>query len=189
MKHFITATILLLSTMSTLAAPGEPAQVLIKTNMGDIQLALDSEKSPTTVANFIQLLKNKHYDGLIFHRVIQGFMIQAGGFNEYMSSREPASKPIKNESYNGLKNHRGTVAMARTSDPNSAKAQFFINLDDNWNLDKTPQNPGYTVFGKVTKGMDVVDKIASVPVGSAGGHDDVPRQPVRIIEATLLDAQ
>lgn len=186
MKHLITATILLLSTMATLAAP---VQVLLKTSMGDIQLALDPEKSPTTVDNFVKLVNNKHYDGLIFHRVIQGFMIQAGGFNEYMSPREPASKSIKNESYNGLKNHRGTVAMARASDPNSARAQFFINLEDNWNLDKTPQNPGYAVFGKVTKGMDVVDKIASVPVGQVGPHGDVPRKPVRIIEATLLDAQ
>ncbi|MBG57694.1 MAG: peptidylprolyl isomerase [Porticoccus sp.] len=189
MKHLIATAILLLSTTASLAASGEPVQVLLKTSMGDIQLALDPQKSPATVANFVQLLKNKHYDGLIFHRVIQGFMIQAGGFNEYMSPKEPASKPIKNESYNGLKNHRGTVAMARTSDPNSARAQFFINLDDNWNLDKTPQNPGYAVFGKVTKGMEVVDKIARVPVGKSGPHDDVPRQPVRIIEATLLDAQ
>ena len=138
-----------------------------------------------TVANFVQYVKDGHYNGTIFHRVIDGFMIQGGGFNADMRERETRA-PIKLEAGNGLRNTRGTVAMARTRDPNSATAQFFINVADNANLDAPrPDGHGYAVFGRVTQGMDVIDKIRAVQTGNRGPHQNVPVTPITITQATL----
>jgi len=165
------------------------AQVLLKTNQGDITLTLDALKAPKTVANFLQYVKNGHYDGTIFHRVIDNFMIQGGGMTPGMKEKTSGAQ-IENEANNGLKNERGTVAMARTSDPHSATAQFFINVNDNDFLNHTAPNAqgwGYAVFGKVTDGMDVVDKIRKVKTGSSGFHQDVPTEDVVIEKATVLE--
>jgi peptidyl-prolyl cis-trans isomerase B (cyclophilin B) len=163
--------------------------ILMKTSKGDIKLELDREKAPQTVDNFLAYLKAGHYNGTIFHRVIDGFMIQGGGFDPQMHQK-PAPRTVKNEADNGLSNERGTIAMARTPDPDSASAQFFINVKDNAFLNhtsKTPQGWGYCVFGRVVEGMDVVDAIKSVPTGSAKGFQDVPKDPVLIEEIILLD--
>jgi peptidyl-prolyl cis-trans isomerase A (cyclophilin A) len=154
--------------------------------MGDIVVQLDREKAPKTVDNFLQYVKAGHYDGTIFHRVIPTFMIQGGGMTPDM--KEKATRPaIPLESRSGLLNERGTMAMARTMDPNSATSQFFINVKDNefLNADKARDGNGYAVFGKVISGMDVVDKIRVVPTGSKGPHDDVPATPVIIQKATV----
>jgi peptidyl-prolyl cis-trans isomerase A (cyclophilin A) len=150
--------------------------IVIETSMGKIEAELDGEKAPITVKNFVSYIKKKHYDGTIFHRVIPGFMIQGGGMTPDMEEK-PTDAPIKNEHSNGLKNLRGTLSMARTSDPDSATSQFFLSVNDNASLD---QGDGYAVFGKVTKGMDVADKIVAVPTTSKGRHDDVPVEPVLI---------
>ena len=155
--------------------------------MGVIALELDDEKSPATVANFVQYAKDGHYDGTIFHRVIDGFMIQGGGFTKEMNQK-PTREPIRNEAMNGLKNKRGTIAMARTMVVDSATSQFFINLVDNDFLDfsaPTPQGFGYAVFGKVTSGMEVVDAIAKVKTGFSGPHQNVPETPVVIKKVTV----
>ena len=165
------------------------AQVLLKTNQGDITLTLDSAKAPKSVANFLQYVKSGHYDGTIFHRVIDNFMIQGGGMTAGMKQK-PTVAEIENEANNGLKNDRGTVAMARTSEPHSASSQFFINLNDNDFLNHTAPTAhgwGYAVFGKVTDGMDVVDKIRKVKTGSSGFHQDVPTEDVVIEKATVLE--
>ena len=157
--------------------------VLITTSMGDIKVELYPEKAPITVKNFLQYVDDGYYNGTIFHRVINGFMIQGGGMTEDMKEKKPHA-PIKNEANNGLKNDRGTLAMARTNVVDSATAQFFINVADNKFLDfksETPQGYGYAVFGKVVEGMDVVDKIKAVKTGRAGHHQDVPAQPVTIL--------
>ena len=154
----------------------------IETTMGTISLELDEAKAPATVKNFVEYANSGHYDGTIFHRVIDGFMIQGGGFTRDMNQKETRT-PIMIESMNGLSNARGTIAMARTMDPNSATSQFFINLVDNAFLDftnPTPQGFGYAVFGKVTDGMDVVDAIAKVKTGFSGPHQNVPEEPVVI---------
>ncbi len=156
--------------------------VVIETSLGKIEAELDSEKAPISVENFLKYVDKKHYDGTIFHRVIKGFMIQGGGMDEKMNEKK-TDAPIKNEANNGLKNLRGTLAMARTSIVDSATAQFFINTVDNDFLNfrsPDPRGYGYAVFGKVTSGMDVVDKIREVPTGSSGMHDDVPTTPVVI---------
>ncbi|WP_461481797.1 peptidylprolyl isomerase [Porticoccus sp.] len=189
MKQTIFAILLAMTTLFAQADDSKPVQVLFNTDMGDIKLELYPDKAPKSVANFSNYVKAKHYDGLVFHRVIKGFMIQAGGFNEYMSPREPTGRPVRNESYNGLKNVRGSVAMARTSDPDSAMAQFFINSVDNSFLDRDGQNAGYAVFGKVIEGMDVVDKISNVPTGQVGPFGDVPRTAVHIISAQIVGAE
>jgi cyclophilin family peptidyl-prolyl cis-trans isomerase len=160
----------------------------IETSMGTITLALNEEKSPATVANFVQYAKDGHYNGTIFHRVINGFMIQGGGFTKEMNQK-PTREPIRNEAMNGLKNRRGTIAMARTMVIDSATSQFFINLVDNDFLNfsaPTPQFFGYAVFGKVTDGMDVVDKIAKVKTGNSGMHQNVPEEPVLIKKVHVL---
>ena len=162
--------------------------VRLKTNHGDIDVTLDAGKAPKTVENFLQYVKDKHYDGTIFHRVIHQFMIQGGGFMFNMTQK-PIRKPIDNEATNGLKNQKYSLSMARTSDPHSATSQFFINTVDNAFLDFTAPNPrgwGYCVFAKVTAGFDVVDKIGGVKTISKGGHDDVPQETVLIESATLL---
>jgi peptidyl-prolyl cis-trans isomerase B (cyclophilin B) len=161
--------------------------VHMETSKGDITLELDAEKAPETVANFVEYARAGFYDGTIFHRVIPGFMIQGGGFDVDMKQKSPRA-PIKNEANNGLKNATGTIAMARTGDPHSATAQFFINAKDNTFLDHTApttQGWGYTVFGKVTDGMDVVESIEKVKTGNNHGHQDVPLMEVVIRKVTV----
>ncbi|OWS69527.1 peptidylprolyl isomerase [Polynucleobacter campilacus] len=165
------------------------AKVLLKTNHGDITLSLDSEKAPKSVANFVQYVKSGHYDGTIFHRVINNFMIQGGGMTAGMKQKTTGAE-IENEANNGLKNDRYTVAMARTSDPHSATAQFFINTNNNDFLNHTAPNNqgwGYAVFGKVTDGMNIVDTIGKVKTGSSGFHQDVPSEDVLIDKASVLE--
>lgn len=164
-------------------------KVLLNTTLGDITLELDTEKAPKTSENFANYVKEGHYDGVIFHRVINNFMVQGGGFEPGMKQR-PTGEPIKNEANNGLKNETGTIAMARTMDPHSASAQFFINVADNSFLNhsaETPEGWGYAVFGKVIEGMDVVNRIKGVPTTVAAGHSDVPADDIVIEKATLLD--
>jgi cyclophilin family peptidyl-prolyl cis-trans isomerase len=164
--------------------------VQLETSMGVIKLELYPEKAPVSVKNFLTYVREGHYDGLIFHRVIADFMIQGGGFTKEMQERKSQHPPIRNEADNGLKNDRGTVAMARTGVVDSATAQFFINTVNNDFLNhrgKTPQGYGYAVFGKVIEGMDAVDKIRAVPTGSAGGHQDVPKSPVVILKASVIE--
>lgn len=162
-------------------------RVAIETSLGTITLELDAAKAPKTVENFVQYAQDGHYDGLVFHRVISGFMIQGGGYDEKYDQRRTRA-PIAIESSNGLKNKRGTIAMARTSDPNSATSQFFINHKDNDFLDYPGQDGyGYTVFGAVTEGLDVVDKIGDTPTGQARPFGrDVPVTPVIIKKVTVL---
>jgi cyclophilin family peptidyl-prolyl cis-trans isomerase len=163
-------------------------RVLISTSSGDITLELDGVKAPTSTENFLGYVNAGYFDGTIFHRVIPGFMIQGGGFTAEMQQK-PARHPIANEADNGLKNQRGTIAMARTTDPQSASSQFFINLVNNDFLDhkgKTGAGWGYAVFGKVVEGMDVVDAIARVATGAHGPHTDVPREPVVMERVTVL---
>ena len=163
--------------------------VNMETSAGTITLELDGNKAPQTVENFVAYARDGHYDGTIFHRVIPGFMIQGGGFDGDMQQK-PTKAPIKNEADNGLKNDNGTIAMARTSDPHSATAQFFINVKDNDFLNyssPSPQGWGYTVFGKVVDGMDVVSKIEQVSTGNRGGHGDVPTENVVINKVTVED--
>jgi peptidyl-prolyl cis-trans isomerase B (cyclophilin B) len=163
--------------------------VRIKTGKGEISLELDANAAPLTVANFLAYARSGHYDGTIFHRVIPGFMIQGGGMNADMKEKSTQA-PIKNEAANGLKNTRGTIAMARTSVVDSATSQFFINLVDSDFLDHsapTPRGFGYAVFGRVTAGMETVDAIARVATGSRGAHADVPTEPVIIESVTVVE--
>jgi len=164
------------------------AVVVLKTSKGDVKLELDKDAAPETVANFLEYAKAGHYDGTIFHRVISNFMIQGGGFDAQMHQK-PAPRTVRNEAANGLKNLRGTIAMARTSDPHSASAQFFINVKDNAFLDYPGQDGwGYCVFGKVIEGMDAVDAIESVPTGTHGPFRDVPREPI-VIEKAVVEKE
>lgn len=163
--------------------------VKLETSMGDIVLELDAEKAPKTTENFLRYVREGHYDGTIFHRVINGFMIQGGGMDKDMREKS-THEPIQNEADNGLTNDAYTVAMARTNDPHSATAQFFINVKDNAFLNhrsKTPQGWGYAVFGKVVEGKDVVDAIKTVATGNRGFHQDVPLSPVVINKATVVE--
>ena len=158
-------------------------------NRGVVTLELDEAKAPKTVANFLAYVKKGHYDNTVFHRVIENFMVQGGGFDKTMSekkSRPPVPHEGREATSKGLRNTVGTLAMARTNDPDSATAQFFINVGDNAFLDPKPGNPGYTVFGRVVSGMDVVNKIKVVPTGTAGMHGDVPVTPVVIQSATIV---
>jgi len=162
--------------------------VKFETSMGDIVIELDEENAPKTTANFLQYVSTGHYDGTIFHRVIDGFMIQGGGMTAEMKEK-PTRDPIENEADNGLANDAYTIAMARTMDPHSATAQFFINVKKNDFLNhtaKTPQGWGYAVFGKVAEGQGVVNKIKAVATGRKGMHDDVPSEPVSIIKAEVV---
>ena len=174
-----------LAAIFSIATPAwaqDAPKVKLATSMGDIVVQLDPAKAPKTVANFLQYVKDKHYDGTIFHRVINGFMVQGGGFTPDMAQK-PVRAPVALEATNGLKNDTYTIAMARTSDPQSATAQFFINVKDNAMLNAPkPDGYGYAVFGKVVQGMDVVDKIKAV----ATGQQDVPTTPVTITSATLV---
>lgn len=193
MRKILTAILLLgawhLNTGLSQMNEPTPVKVEIQTNKGTIQLELDAAKAPITVENFVSYAKQGFYDGTIFHRVIPGFMIQGGGFTPDMNQK-PTQTPIKNEADNGLKNETGTIAMARTPDPNSATAQFFINLSDNDFLNysaKTSQGWGYAVFGRVTEGMDVVNEIAKVSTGRHGQHQDVPTEPVVIESVRVIE--
>jgi peptidyl-prolyl cis-trans isomerase A (cyclophilin A) len=177
----------LITAAAALAAlPGWAQSVRLATSAGDIVIELDAERAPKSTANFVAYVKAGHYDGTIFHRVIDNFMIQGGGFTPDMAQK-PTREPIPLESRNGLVNARGTVAMARTMVPDSATAQFFINLKDNAFLDaaNARDGNGYAVFGKVVQGMDVVDRIRAVPTGSKGPYQNLPLEPVVIRKATL----
>ncbi len=178
------------SSSADAAGPAANPRVLLDTSKGNIVLELYPDKAPKTVANFLQYVKSGHYNGTIFHRVIPGFMAQGGGFTPDMTQK-PAKSTVENEANNGLKNERGTIAMARTSDPHSASSQFFINVSNNRPLDhtgKTAQGWGYAVFGKVVEGMDVVDAIIGVRTGRKGPHGDVPVEPILIEKATVVTA-
>jgi cyclophilin family peptidyl-prolyl cis-trans isomerase len=182
---------ILIAALWSVASFSANPQVELKTNMGVIVLELYPERTPATVKNFIQYVKDGHYNGTVFHRVIPKFMIQGGGFSPDFKQR-PVGKPIRNEAANGMKNTVGTVAMARTSEPHSATAQFFINIADNDFLNfryPTREGYGYCAFGRVIKGMNVVQRIASVATGAGPApHRDVPRQPIVIEQATVIEA-
>jgi len=189
-QFILTSLLLCLGTLSV-AANNNP-EVEVQTTLGNFTIELYPDKAPKTVANFLQYIDDGFYTNTIFHRVIDGFMIQGGGFTQQFE-RKPTRAPILNEADNGLKNLRGTIAMARTFDPQSATAQFYINVVDNPNLDfkdKTPRGWGYAVFGKVVKGMEVVDAIKSQPTGPGGPFQgDVPRTPVVILGITRVNAE
>jgi cyclophilin family peptidyl-prolyl cis-trans isomerase len=186
MKARLLALLAALSLVAAAHADNGKPEVLIKTNQGDITVTLNAEKAPKTVANFLRYVDEGFYNGTIFHRVIPGFMIQGGGLTPDMQ-KKPTHDGIENEAKNGLKNVRGSIAMARTSDPHSATSQFFINHRNNSNLDYPSFDGwGYAVFGMVTKGMDVVDKIADVPTARRDGRKNVPEQPVVIESITRL---
>lgn len=188
MKRLLASCILLLS-LAGLGAQANP-RVVLETNLGPITLELDPQAAPASVKNFLNYAQAGFYDETIFHRVIAGFMVQGGGFTSDMI-RKPTREPVSNEAFNGLRNERGTLAMARTRDPHSATAQFFINLVDNDFLNhtaKTPRGWGYTVFGRVVDGMDVVDAIAAVKTGNVDGMGDVPLDTVVIQSARVLEA-
>ena len=183
----VLATIALLAMFSVAPAQAQNSpKVKLTTSMGDIVVQLDPAKAPKTVANFLAYVKDKHYDGTVFHRVMNGFMIQGGGFTADMAQK-PTQPPIALEASNGLKNDTYTIAMARTGDPNSATAQFFINVKDNDMLNApNPDGHGYAVFGKVVEGTNVVDKIKAVAIGNKGPHQNVPTTPVTILSAILV---
>ena len=174
------------TSIALLAFAAQAQTVRLSTSQGEIRIALDAEHAPKSVANFIQYVKAGHYNGLIFHRVISEFMIQGGGFTPKMDQR-PTKPPIPLESRNGLLNVRGSIAMARTGDPNSATAQFFINTVDNAFLDaaNSADGNGYAVFGRVLEGMDVVDKIRAMPTGNKNGQQNVPLTPILITKAIV----
>ena len=183
---------LLAAVLGCGTALGQNPQVELKTSQGNIVVELYADRAPKTVANFLQYVKEGYYGGTIFHRVIDGFMIQGGGFDRDMREKSKTRAPIENAAGSGLKNDIGTLAMARTPNPHSASAQFFINLKDNDFLnyrEPTPQGYGYAVFGKVTRGMEVVTKIAKVATANAGPHQNVPREPVIIESATVISAK
>jgi cyclophilin family peptidyl-prolyl cis-trans isomerase len=183
MKRILSFALACCAVLPALAAN---LQVEMKTSQGTITVELDAEKAPKTVENFLQYVRDGFYNGTVFHRVIDGFMIQGGGFDKSMKEKS-ARAPIQNEAKNGLKNEVGTLAMARTQDPHSASAQFFINLKTNTFLDYPGQDGwGYAVFGKVSKGMDVVDKIAKVQTGTIGFHQNVPTEQVIIESARVI---
>jgi len=183
---FLAATFFI-AGLALAQTPAANPKVLLKTSMGDITLELNPAKAPITVKNFLSYVNDKFYDGTIFHRVIPNFMIQGGGFTGDMSQK--ATRPaIKNEAGNGLKNDRGTIAMARLPEPDTASSQFFINLVNNDlnHKDNSVAGFGYCVFGKVVAGMDVVDAIAKVPTGNKRGHQNVPVEPITILSATVV---
>lgn len=193
MRKVLLAAVLVLSCGYAFGADapkgGNPV-VLFETSMGNIKVEMYPEKAPISVKNFLAYVKEGHYDGLIFHRVIRDFMIQGGGFTKDMREKRPAHPPIKNEAGNGLKNDRGTIAMARTAVVDSATAQFFINVVNNDflnHVDETPRGFGYAVFGKVIEGMDVVDKIRAVATGRTAMFQDVPKETVTIHRATVVE--
>jgi peptidyl-prolyl cis-trans isomerase A (cyclophilin A)/peptidyl-prolyl cis-trans isomerase B (cyclophilin B) len=192
MLRIIGAAVSILVSIQVGAADGAAnPQVELRTSMGTVVIELYPDKAPLTVDNFLKYVSDRHYDGTVFHRVIPGFMIQGGGFGADFNEK-PARKPVRNEAANGLRNEAGTIAMARTSEPHSASAQFFINVADNEFLNfrfPTPEGYGYCVFGKVVKGMDVVARIVKVQTGPGpAGHQNVPVKPIIIESAKVLEA-
>ncbi len=185
-RRAIPLAALLATALPLLAAPAWAQTVRLTTSAGDIVLELDADKAPKTVDNFVQYVRSGHYNGTVFHRVIDNFMIQGGGFKADLAEK-PVRAPIALESRNGLQNLRGTIAMARTAVPNSATSQFFINVVDNPRLDQANarDGEGYAVFGKVVQGLDVVDKIKALPTEAKGPHQNVPVTPVTINKATV----
>lgn len=181
LKQLVLATTLSLASLMAMAAN---SIVEMKTSLGMIEIELFNDKAPITVENFSTYIKDDFYSNTIFHRVIPGFMIQGGGMTADLTEKQTRPS-ISNESSNGLLNSRGTLAMARMNEPNSASSQFFINLKDNAFLNKTERNAGYAVFGKVVKGMDIVDKIAKVPTANKNFHQDVPVTPVEILSVKI----
>ncbi|MBF7686390.1 peptidyl-prolyl cis-trans isomerase [Acinetobacter sp. B10A] len=179
MKKYIVLAGLLMNT-----ATFADTYVNIETNLGKISIELYDQQAPITTKNFLKYVKKEHYNGTLFHRVIPDFMIQAGGFDQNLQQKE-TDQPIKNEASNGLKNIRGSIAMARTSNPNSATAQFFINTQNNTSLDQTPYNDGYAVFGKVIQGMQIVDQISHVKTTVYGMQQNLPVQPIIIEKMTI----
>lgn len=175
---------LVLAASFAWAQPAQAANptVIFKTSLGDITIQLDPKNAPISTANFLAYVDKKFYDGTIFHRIIPGFVVQGGGFTPGMTQKDTVP-PIKNEASNGLKNLRGTISMARTNDPDSATSQFFLNLVDNPPLDPGMNGPGYAVFGKITKGLDVIDKMAQVQTTTKGPFENVPVQDVILISA------
>lgn len=175
------------TTSAQTVSDAKPVKIVMETSKGTIELELDAAKAPISVANFVKYVKKGHYDGLIFHRVIPDFMVQGGGFTPDMQQKETDAN-IENEAKNGLKNVRGSIAMARTPNPHSASSQFFINLKDNGFLDYPGQDGwGYCVFGKVTKGLEVIDAMAKVSTGRKGPHGDVPVEPIVIKSAKVAE--
>jgi peptidyl-prolyl cis-trans isomerase A (cyclophilin A) len=189
MTRRVAAALLLGASLAVPAWAADAPRVKFATTAGDIVIEVYPDKAPKTAENFLQYVKDKHYDGTIFPRVIDNFMIQGGGMDAKMAEKKTRA-PVAHEGRaalaKGLKNEVGTVAMARTNDPDSATAQFFINIKDNAFLDPSMQQPGYTVFGKVVSGMEVVNKIRTVPTGNAGMHQNVPTTPIVITSATLV---
>ena len=171
-------------SMANAADKAAPVEVVFETTLGSYTLTLNPEKAPKTVANFLVYVNEGFFDGTLYHRVIPGFVIQGGGFEKGMVKKK-THDAVENESGNGLMNDRGTISMARTNHPDSATSQFFINVADNPNLDAHGIRPGYSVFGKVTAGMDVVDKIVAVPTTSSGMYQDVPKQDVVVLSAKV----
>ena len=184
LRKLMATTLLIGLGQMTLAA----TQVLVKTTQGDIQIELFDKEAPISSKNFIQYARTGFYKGTVFHRVIPNFMIQGGGFTADMQQK-PTKAAIRNEANNGLKNERGTLSMARTGVVDSATSQFFINLADNPSLDHGTRDYGYAVFGKVTQGLDIVDKIARQPTGRKGVHSDVPLQPITILDVKVTTAK
>jgi peptidyl-prolyl cis-trans isomerase B (cyclophilin B) len=192
MRTLILSVLLCISATSSFATenkmPETSSKVKLTTSLGTIIVQLNTDKAPVSSANFLKYVNEGFYNGTIFHRVIKGFMAQGGGFDASFKQKETHA-PIKNEANNGLKNHRGTLAMARTNDPNSATAQFFINYKDNSFLDHTSPTPsgwGYAVFADVIEGMDVVEEMAKQPTGNRGGHQDVPKTDIVIEKAEVI---
>ena len=179
-KTIAAAAIVASGTASSAVA----AEVAMRTSKGEMLIFVDEERAPKTAANFLQYVRDGFFDGLIFHRVIPGFVIQGGGFSPEMRQKK-TREPVVNEASNGLKNLKYTLSMARTNDPHSATSQFFINLEDNANLDPSGANPGYAVFGEVREGKETVDAIAAVATGNVGPFGDVPKEPVVILEAKV----
>lgn len=177
----------LLTALISLPALASNPQVELKTDLGTIRVELFQDQSPATVKNFLGYVDSGFYNGVIFHRVVPGFVVQTGGLTFDFQKKE-TREPVVNESTNGLKNLRGTLAMARVNDPDSATSQFYINLKNNVDLDARENKPGYTVFGRVTQGMDVVEKIAREPRGLYRAHPEAPNYPVRILNARRIDA-
>ncbi|MDD2546614.1 MAG: peptidylprolyl isomerase [Burkholderiaceae bacterium] len=188
-KSTLALTSIALTAIFSIANPvgaQEVPRVKLATSLGDIVLELNPAKAPKTVENFLSYVKDKHYDGTVFHRVIDGFMVQGGGFTADMVQK-PTKAPIPLEASNGLRNDAYTIAMARTGNPDSATAQFFINVQNNAMLNaRQPSGDGYAVFGKVVSGTEVVDKIKTVATGNRGGHQNVPTTPVTLISASLI---
>ena len=189
LKYLISLIFITLLSFNTYAENSMNPKVKLTTSMGDIVLELDAEKAPVSVENFVNYVENGQYDGLIFHRIIPGFMVQGGGMEPGMKERSNLS-PIGNEADNGLKNNKGTIAMARTNDPHSATSQFFINLSDNDFLNHTAKDPsgwGYAVFGEVVEGIDVVEAMGTVQTGNVAGHGDVPNVDVVLVKAEIVE--